>query len=327
MGKPFDDSRRIAITGGSGFIGTNLVAVLSLDPNTEVVNLDATPPRNEGHTRFWRQVDVRDRETLTRELADFAPHYLIHLGARTDLHGLKIEDYDVNTSGVKHVVEVANQIDSIRRVIFASSRLVCEIGYQPSSDTDYCPPNLYGQSKVEGERIVRAHCRKPWVILRPTSIWGPWFGVPYRDFFDNVLRGTYVHISKKPVEKSFGYVGNAVHQIIALLTAPLSQVEGRTFYLSDYEPIEVRAFAEMIRQKAGLAPLRAVPYPLMRAVAGAGDIAARCGVKHVPLTSFRLANLLTPMIHDSSELSEIAGDLPYSSDEGIEATLAWLRTQ
>lgn len=38
-----------------------------------------------------------------------------------------------------------------------------------------------------------------WCIIRPTSIWGPWFGVPYRNFFDMVMHRMYFQIGRAHV--------------------------------------------------------------------------------------------------------------------------------
>ena len=182
----------------------------------------------------------------------------------------------------------------VARTVVASSRLVCRLGYEPRSDEDYCPTTAYGASKVETERIVRATTDLPWVLVRPTSIWGPWFGVPYRDFFLNVARGRYVHPAGRRIEKSFGYVGNTTWQLHRLMTAHPADVLGRTFYLGDDPPIEVLDLARRISATLGRRAPRTVPLPLLRSAAIAGDVAERAGVR-APLTSFRLDNLLTPV--------------------------------
>ena len=117
------------------------------------------------------------------------------MAARTDLDGSSIDDYSANTDGCRAVIEAAARHPQIQRVIFASSMLVCALGYSPKHDSDYCPTTRYGESKVLGERYVRemAADHFPWTIVRPTSLWGPWFSVPYKKFFDAVARRMYLH--------------------------------------------------------------------------------------------------------------------------------------
>lgn len=320
---------RALITGGSGFIGTNLVAHL-VGLGVEVQNADQAPPRNPDHAHLWVQVDICDRDSLKRALRAFAPDVVFHLAARTDLEGRKVADYATNTVGVSNLIDSVLAMPGIQRVVFASSRLVCRIGYKPLHDEDYCPTTTYGQSKVEGERIVRSRCaRSPfaWVILRPTSIWGPWFDVPYKTFFLSVAKGRYVHPRGLRIPKSFGFVGNTVHQLEIAGQAPAPQLHGSTMYLADYPPIEVRELADEVQRASAARPVRAVPLGVLRAIARAGDLAKALGMRNPPLTSFRLANLLAPMVHDLAPLERLCGPLRYGLRDGVQQTVRWLQAR
>ena len=116
------------------------------------------------------------------------------MAARTDLDGQSLEDYAANIKGVENIVNVINKIESVNKIIFTSSRLVCEIGYNPKDELDYKPSTVYGESKILGEKIVRASKIKntDWLIVRPTSLWGPWFGIPYKSFFDIIAIATFI---------------------------------------------------------------------------------------------------------------------------------------
>ena len=316
---------RIAVTGGSGFIGTNVIDFYLANGVTEIVNWDIRPPRNPTHAHLWRQLDVTSLDALREQMVDFAPDHLFHLAARTDLTGKRLEEYAANTVGVRSVIETARALDARPRVIFASSRMVCRIGYQPESETDYCPPNAYGQSKVATEKIVREEAHDlEWVMVRPTSIWGPWFGVPYRDFFESIYRGRYVHPRGQKILKTFGFVGNTAYQLDKLMFQPARQTEHRTLYLGDYPPLEVFSWASQITDLVGKRHLRSAPVVALRAIARAGDLAERLGMRDAPLTSFRLDNLLTEMVYDTAELEAVTGPLPFSLEEGTAMTVEWL---
>ena len=318
---------RILVTGGSGFIGTNVMQHW-IDAGTEIRNLDSKPPANSAHQSFWTEADIRDKNAYVEAVKDFRPDCLIHLAARADLNSSTVADYDANTVGVENTVLAAKE-GGVSRVLFASSQLVCTPGYQPKTDEDYCPPNPYGESKVIGEQIVRTMAGEAftWALIRPTSIWGPWFNEPYRDFFLRVRRGGYVQAKGIKVAKSFGYVGNAVFQLAALAECPAERLHRRVLYLADYEPVVVSEWADMIRREWGAAPIREVPLPVLQVAAKAGDGLKRLGWKNPPLTSYRLRNLLTPSPQDMEPLRELCGPLPYTQAEGTHLTTEWLRAQ
>jgi nucleoside-diphosphate-sugar epimerase len=319
---------RIVVTGGSGFIGTNLIERF-LEKEWALLNLDIVEPRDPKHAKYWRRVDLLDRATMVATFAAYKPNLVLHLGARTDLdENLDMRGYAANIDGVANVIEAVRQAGSVERTLFASSRLVVEIGYTPKSEVDYKPSTLYGESKVQGEKLVRqaADSFGPWTIVRPTSIWGPWFDVPYKQFFESIEKGTYVHPGRHNPRKSYGYVGNTVYQIERILEAPVEKVNGRTLWLADYPPLHLRDWADKIQRALGAKPIRTAPLPLLKLAAAAGDVAKVVGWNNPPLTSFRLNNLITEMVYDTSELENVVGPLPYSTEQGVDITTGWLRT-
>lgn len=291
-----------------------------------MLSLDVEPPRHPGHRTLWQKAGLLAFDALSSAVSEFNPTHVVHLAARTDLEGSDLHDYRTNTEGTRNLLLALEALDPPPRLLVASTRMVCPIGYQPQHDEDYRPPNLYGESKVETERLVRqSGYRGDWLIVRPTSIWGPWFGVPYRDFFLSVAHGRYRHPAGVHVRKSFGYVENTVHQLIGLLYAERSIVQGRLFYLADYEPIEVEDWARRIQAATRGPPVRAVPLRALRLLAALGDVLKAAGWTRVPLTRFRLSNLLTEMVHDLGPVREIVPALPVSIDTGVERTADWLR--
>lgn len=319
--------QRVFVTGGSGFIGTNLMHRLSQD-GVEAVNYDWKPPRDAEMTASYVAGDIMDAPALADAVRTFKPDLVVHLAARCDLRGTALEDYDANITGVRNMINAVRAAPSVERVIFTSSRYVHGNEVQPLHDDDYSPFTMYGASKVEGERIVRASgLDVPWLIVRPTSIWGPWFDVPYRSFFDAVRRGMYVHPRGEQLYKSFGYVGNVVHQITGMAVSPVDSVNRKTFYLADYEPVEVRSLAETIRAQFSAPAVRDMPLAVMRCMARIGDACQKAGWQNPPLTSFRLNNLRSRMVYDISGTREVVGLLPSNTEQGVERTVSWMRCQ
>jgi nucleoside-diphosphate-sugar epimerase len=319
--------RRTLVTGGSGFIGTNVVEAL-LARGVAVRSIDIVPPRNPAHHGMFRRVDMCDTAALAAAIDDFGPEDIIHLAARTDLLGTGIEDYAANTVGTQALIDVVMARPQIRRTLYASSMLVCRLGYLPRSVTDYAPNTPYGASKVEAERLVRAAdpSRTRIVLFRPTSIWGPWFGEPYRNFFDAVVAGHYVHPVGAATRRSFGYADNAVTQILALAAADASLLGDHLYHLADYEPVELGVWADMIAAAAGRRPPLRVPLALMRGAALAGDALKALGWQRPPMTRFRLANMTMDAVQDTRAMAALCHDLPVTLAEGVARTVAWMRT-
>lgn len=136
--------KRILITGGSGFIGTNLIEFLLKRNLFDVLNIDIVPPQNSEHFLYWKQIDICQKKELYNVIKEFSPSFVIHLAAKTDLRGKSIEDYRANTEGLENLLACLEKTPTIERCIFTSSMYVCEPGYIPSSFEDYRPHTIYG---------------------------------------------------------------------------------------------------------------------------------------------------------------------------------------
>ncbi|MBU0574193.1 MAG: NAD(P)-dependent oxidoreductase [Candidatus Margulisbacteria bacterium] len=318
---------RILVTGGSGFIGTNMVDFLLRQGKYEVLNLDNRFPRNKEHVHLYKPCDVLDAQRLAKLVKDFSPTHVVHLAARCGLDDSKLDIYAANMEGVQNMIDALRNVPTVERVIFTSTLLVAEMGYVPKHDTDYRPTTMYGRSKVEGEKIVRAQKDLPfaWTIIRPISIWGPWGEEPYINLFRSIAGGWYFHVGSGHFKRSLGYVENSVYQIHGLLTAPREKVDRKTMYVADNDPADLYDFAAIVKEITKARNIPRLPLPMVKLVARTGDILKSFGWSRVPLTSFRLKNICTEYIFDMSPIMSVSGPLPYDLKTGIERTITWLR--
>lgn len=316
---------KVLITGGSGFIGTNLVSHYLMN-GAEVINVDTCPPRNKLHLSQWRDLDINSKNSLADLVLKFDPDYCFHLAARTDLQGSSISDYLTNTLGVENIVFALNQCSNLKLAVFASSMLVCKIGYHPKNWEDYCPTTPYGESKVIGEKIVKEtdYIKFPWLILRPTSIWGPWFGEPYRNFFTLISKNGYFHPGNLIIRRSYGFVLNTIYQLSKVQQFNGGGLLYKTSYLADYSPIDLLSWATSIQQSMKTRSIKSVPIQVFQAAAKFGDFLKIIGYKEFPMTSFRLNNMLTESVFEMDALQSLTGRLPYSYQDGVRITCDWL---
>lgn len=313
---------KIIITGASGFIGTNLLEFYL--GKADVINIDCRAPKNRKHLQYWKNVDCLDKDAIFRAFVSFDPDYIIHLAARTDIWGESLEDYGANVTGVKNVLAASSACKNLKKILITSSMLVCKAGYMPLHQKDYNPTTWYGKSKVETENITWAN--KPfcdWAILRPTSIWGPWFGTPYRNFFDMVRSRRYFHIGHKACTKTYGYIENAVYQIDRILKTDTTNENNKVFYLGDDPATNIEEWANQIATELGFRIPR-LPYWLVRGVAWGGDILTKLKIPF-PMYSFRLKNMTTDNIINLYATNKIAPSLPVDRTTGIKRTLDWLK--
>ena len=314
---------KILVTGGSGFIGSNLVQYLH-SKGHNVINYDKNSPRNKNSLDAWISGDILDKNKLLACFSDFIPEYVIHLAARTDLdENQSLEGYSANIQGVQNMIDIINGSPQVKRTVYASSRMVCRIDYIPESFDDFCPPNLYGESKMIGEKMVREKAKTDYVVVRPTSIWGPYFEIPYRTFFDTVKNNLFFLPKGHNPQKSFGFVGNTVYQLEQMLFAPKEQLE-QNYYLSDYPALHLKEWANLVATELGVKEPLQIPMLPLKIAAKVGDALQKTIWKNPPLTTFRLNNLVTNMVYDDANLKQLCGALPYNIEDGVKQTVSWI---
>tara|TARA_B100000427_G_scaffold140520_1_gene116905 strand:+ start:17720 stop:18679 length:960 start_codon:yes stop_codon:yes gene_type:complete len=315
---------RILITGGSGFIGTNLVNYL-LGKEYSVLSLDKKEPQETLKAKNFQCIDICDKSKLFSSIKEFDPHYIIHLAAKTGVDSLDPGDFKENYLSASLLCEVSNEVDSLKKIVFTSSLLVCRNGYIPISDNDFCPPNGYGHSKALSEIVIRdSNIETKWDIIRPTSIWGPWFSGGYLKFFELISKKLFFNISGEEILKPTCYVGNMVYMIEKIMKSNLS---GGVYYLADYPQGSVQEWANQIHESYGYkGNIPRVPRMIFFILAKLGDLLGFIGI-NFPIYSSRLNNMLVSKEYPIKNTKEITGDLPFNSSEAIQETIKWMKAR
>ena len=318
---------RILITGGSGFIGTNVIDSFSREGNT-ILNYSLHAPLNAGQAPYWRAGDILDAKATSAAFQEFQPDRVLHLAARAECdENTTVEDgYRVNTVGTQNILDAIRATPSVERIIITSTQFVCGPGRLPTSDTDYFPATVYGQSKVITEQLTRdAKLKGCWTIIRPTNVWGPWHMRYRREFWRVLERGLYVHPGRRPVIRTYAYVKNVASQIEKIFEARRDLIDGKTLYVGD-RPINLFDWANGFSRALTGREVRVIPRPLMRVLALVGDIPTRVTGKPFLINSSRYRSMITNYETPMEPTFELLGENPYTLEDGIHETVKWLRT-
>lgn len=320
--------KKIFITGGSGFIGTNLQEDL-ITRGHQVLNFDLAEPQRKDHHQFWTRGDIMNSEALTVAMKRFSPDWAVHLAARTecDENTTVEEGYQVNTVGTENFLAAVKNYGGVDRTIVTSSQFVCGPGRLPESPEDYFPHTVYGLSKVETEKLTRAaELPGTSILIRPVNIWGPYHERYCREFWKIAAMGLYIHPDVPPPLRTYGYVGNVVWQVIGLLNAPSEAVNRKVFYVGD-PPIRIDRWSlGFSRELCGRDAPR-VPMWLMKALATVGDAISIVIRRPFFLTSNRLQSMTVDYISPLDATIDLLGNSPFSLEEGIQETVKWYRSR
>ena len=171
---------RVAVTGGAGFIGSNLASCL-LSEGYEVVIIDDLSTgllsNVDGANSIFHQTTITDRKSLEIALKDCET--IFHLAARGSVpRSIKnpVATHEVNATGTLNVLEVARVTGA--HVIFSSSSSVYGRNTKLPKDESMWlgPMTPYAASKLSAEGYVQAYASAyniPTTLLRFFNVFGP----------------------------------------------------------------------------------------------------------------------------------------------------------
>ncbi|WP_198967022.1 NAD-dependent epimerase/dehydratase family protein [Mycobacterium shottsii] len=257
---------RVLVTGGSGFVGSNLVTTL-LDRGHHVRSFDRAPSPLPPHPQLEvLQGDITDAATCATAVDGVDT--IFHTAAIIELMGgasvtdeYRKRSFSVNVGGTENLVREGQQA-GVKRFVYTSSNSVV-VGGQIIAGGDEKLPytnrfnDLYTETKVVAEKFVlsqNANNEMLTCAIRPSGIWGTGDQLMFRKLFESVIKGhVKVLVGPKSALLDNSYVDNLIHGFIlaAQHLVPGGSAPGQAYFINDAEPINMFEFARPVVEACG----------------------------------------------------------------------------
>lgn len=285
------EHKKILVTGGLGFIGSNLARAL-VSAGADVLLVDSMIPDYGGNLfnidSFRSQVavnntDVRDTAEIERVVR--GQDFLFNLaGQVSHIESMEdpMTDLEINCRSQLSILEACRKINPEVRIVYASTR---QIYGRPAvlpakEDHPIRPTDVNGINKASGEMYHQLYHEVydlRTTSLRLTNTYGPRQLVKHNRqgftgwFIRRVVLGEEILLFGNGQQKrDFNYVEDVVHAF--LLAAASSVAEGEIFNLGTKKPTTLRDFVELLFEVSEREPnYRLVPFPEERQRIDIGD--------------------------------------------------------
>lgn len=327
-----DACSRVVITGANGFIGRHLcrslvskgVAVRGITRSSRGLNIRGV------ESALAR--DILDRDAMRAALQGMDS--LVHLAARVHANDDGTEDpasecRRINVDGTQVLLEEAVAAGVKRFVFISSVKAVAGVSDKMLTDeTAPQPVDPYGESKLEGERLVKFVAAREGLhapILRLPVVYGPEMKANMDTLFSAVEKGIPLPFGSVNNRRSFAFVGNVVEAIERLIASPAAAAA--TVYVSDEEDLSTPQLVRKIAQALGR-PARLMPVPVMALKAGMRARGLLSRITPFHLKGDSLAAVVGSLFVDTSRLRETTGYTPlFTVERGMARTAEWYRTR
>jgi nucleoside-diphosphate-sugar epimerase len=308
------NNMRIAITGGSGFIGTRLIKSLQDDGHeTSIIDIADTNP-----------VDILDQDKLNEAVKGMDAIYHLAAEHRDDVFPRSLY-YDVNGQGTANVVKAA-EVNNIKKIVFTSTVAVYALGVgEKSESSDVAPFNDYGKSKLEAEKHLKEWADKDSersvTIVRPAVVFGENNRGNVHALMSQIARHKFIMIGRGKNKKSMGYVGN-IANFLKYCTNITTNFE--IYNYADKPDLPARELVDTIYESFGRGKTKLyIPY-IIGLMAGFGfDVIAKITGKKFPISAIRVKKFCADTVVSSDKAMQ-SGYMPqYSLSDGVKRMIEY----
>ncbi|MGG7668986.1 NAD-dependent epimerase/dehydratase family protein [Yersinia sp. J1] len=310
---------KVAVLGGSGFIGSRLCKRLKLQ-GIDFCILDIK--ESELFPNDWVYADITKPETIDPALKGV--NTIINLAAehKDNVHPISLY-YDVNVTGAKNICAAAERL-GITNIVFTSS--VAVYGFvetETGEDGDFNPFNDYGKSKLKAEEVynqwVQVSSDRKLVTVRPTVVFGENNRGNVYNLFKQIASGRFLMIGSGNNKKSMAYVEN----MAAFLEHAIKLPEGHHVYnYIDKPDYTMNELTSIIYSSLGK-DNKVIKVPYLIGLAGGYlfDLLSKVTGKEFSVSSIRIKKFCARTQFKSNNIDNTGFKAPVSLSQGINNTI------
>ena len=282
--------KKILITGGLGFIGSNLARTLA-ECGNEVIVVDSLTPEYGGNLRnlqdFHDKIkinlsDIRDTNSINELIK--GQDYIFNLAGQTshlDSMENPFTDLDINAKAQLSILEASRKHNPDARIVFASTRQIYgKPKYLPVDEKHpRHPVDVNGINKIAGEQYHILYHEVYGIassVLRLTNTYGPrmrikdarqtFLGIWIR----NLLQGKPIQVfGDGKQRRDYNFVDDVIDAL--LLSATSDDASGKAFNLGADDPLSLEETAKIMCNQIEGTEYEMVPFPQDRKAIDVGD--------------------------------------------------------
>lgn len=262
--------KKILITGASGFIGSFLVEKALLEDYEVWAGIRPSSSKEflQDKRINFIYLNLDNKDGLRTSLIDFSSKngkfdYIIHNAGLTKC--LNFEDFErVNHLNTANFIDALQSTNSTPKKFLLMSSLSAfgvgdEKNYTPIKLTDTPHPNTaYGISKLKAEQYLEQASNFPYIILRPTGVYGP-REKDYLLMLKTIKSGLDVGAGFKPQHLTFIYARDLVDAAFLSLE---SNITNKAYFVADGDVYTDAQYTQLAKEVLGIKRVIKIKVPL-----------------------------------------------------------------